>query len=84
VRHRLGLPVGEHPRPEPPSSPWALLRRIRHPHFLRVVLGLIRCDYLDPALAWTGVGDSGRGCTLSPVGYEQLTRPKSYHLKTKI
>jgi acyl-CoA reductase-like NAD-dependent aldehyde dehydrogenase len=43
-----------------------------------------RCDYLDPALAWTGVGDSGRGCTLSPVGYEQLTRPKSYHLKTKI
>ncbi|APZ44401.1 aldehyde dehydrogenase family protein [Acidihalobacter ferrooxydans] len=43
-----------------------------------------RCDYLDPALAWTGVGDSGRGCTLSPVGYEQLTRPKSYHLKTRI
>lgn len=43
-----------------------------------------RCDYLDPALAWTGVGDSGRGCTLSSVGYEQLTRPKSYHLKTRI
>ena len=41
-----------------------------------------RCDYLDPALAWTGVGDSGRGCTLSPLGYEQLTRPKSFHLKT--
>jgi acyl-CoA reductase-like NAD-dependent aldehyde dehydrogenase len=43
-----------------------------------------RCDYLDPALAWTGVKHSGRGCTLSSVGFEQLTRPKSFHLKTKI
>ena len=40
-----------------------------------------RCDYLDPALAWTGVKNSGRGCTLSSVGFEHLTRPKSYHLK---
>ena len=40
-----------------------------------------RCDYLDPALAWTGVKNSGRGCTLSSVGFEQMTRPKSYHLK---
>ncbi len=40
-----------------------------------------RCDYLDPALAWTGVKNSGRGCTLSRVGYEQLTRPKSYHMR---
>lgn len=43
---------------------------------------LNRCDYLDPALAWTGVKNSGRGCTLSRVGYEQLTRPKSYHFRT--
>jgi len=43
-----------------------------------------RCDYLDPALAWTGVKDSGRGCTLSRVGYEQLTRPKSFHLRTAV
>jgi acyl-CoA reductase-like NAD-dependent aldehyde dehydrogenase len=43
-----------------------------------------RCDYLDPALAWVGVKDSGRGCTLSRVGYEHLTRPKSFHLRTKI
>jgi len=43
-----------------------------------------RADYLDPALAWTGVKDSGRGCTLSRLGYEQLTRPKSFHLKVKI
>ena len=40
-----------------------------------------RCDYLDPALAWTGVKDSGRGCTLSTIGYEHLTRPKSYHFR---
>ena len=40
-----------------------------------------RCDYLDPALAWTGVKDSGRGVTLSPLGYEHLTRPKSFHLR---
>lgn len=42
-----------------------------------------RCDYLDPALAWTGVKDTGRGCSLSVYGYDALTRFKSYHLKTK-
>jgi acyl-CoA reductase-like NAD-dependent aldehyde dehydrogenase len=40
-----------------------------------------RADYLDPGLAWTGVKDTGRGATLSRVGYESLTRPKSYHLR---
>jgi acyl-CoA reductase-like NAD-dependent aldehyde dehydrogenase len=45
---------------------------------------LNRCDYLDPGLAWTGVKHSGRGCTLSQVGYEQLTRPKSFHFKTQL
>lgn len=40
-----------------------------------------RCDYLDPALAWTGVKNSGNGCTLSTVGYQYMTRPKSFHLK---
>jgi acyl-CoA reductase-like NAD-dependent aldehyde dehydrogenase len=40
-----------------------------------------RCDYLDPALAWTGVKDSGRGCTLSQLGIETFTRPKSFHLR---
>jgi acyl-CoA reductase-like NAD-dependent aldehyde dehydrogenase len=44
---------------------------------------LNRCDYLDPALAWAGVKDSGRGCTLSRIGYEYLTRPKSFHLRTR-
>ena len=41
-----------------------------------------RADYLDPALAWVGVKESGRGATLSRVGYEHLTRPKSFHLRT--
>jgi acyl-CoA reductase-like NAD-dependent aldehyde dehydrogenase len=40
-----------------------------------------RCDYLDPSLAWVGVKNSGRGCTLSSLGYGHLTRPKSYHLR---
>ena len=40
-----------------------------------------RCDYLDPALAWTGVKNTGRGATLSVLGYLQLTQPKSFHLK---
>lgn len=40
-----------------------------------------RCDYLDPALAWTGVKDTGRGASLSVIGFEMLTRPKSYHLR---
>lgn len=40
-----------------------------------------RCDYLDPALAWTGVKDTGRGASLSEIGFHQLTRPKSFHLR---
>ena len=43
-----------------------------------------RCDYLDPALAWTGVKNSGRGVTLSVLGYEHLTRPKSFHFRTSL
>ena len=40
-----------------------------------------RCDYLDPAMAWTGIKNSGRGCTLSVLGFDALTRPKSFHIK---
>ncbi len=43
-----------------------------------------RCDYLDPDLAWVGVKNSGQGCTLSVLGYEYLTRPKSFHIKTEL
>jgi acyl-CoA reductase-like NAD-dependent aldehyde dehydrogenase len=42
---------------------------------------LNRCDYLDPALAWTGVKDSGRGVSLSALGFRAVTRPKSFHLR---
>lgn len=40
-----------------------------------------RCDYLDPGLAWTGVKNTGRGASLSRIGYAMLTRPKSFHLR---
>lgn len=40
-----------------------------------------RADYLDPALCWTGCKNTGRGGGLSIIGYHNLTRPKSYHLK---
>ncbi|WP_343564691.1 aldehyde dehydrogenase family protein [Kiloniella sp. b19] len=40
-----------------------------------------RCDYLDPALCWTGCKDTGRGGGLSVIGFHNVTRPKSYHLK---
>jgi len=40
-----------------------------------------RCDYLDPALAWTGLKDTGRGVSLSALAYDTLTRPKSFHLR---
>ncbi|YBV96569.1 aldehyde dehydrogenase family protein [Phyllobacteriaceae bacterium JZ32] len=43
-----------------------------------------RCDYLDPALVWTGVKDTGKGAALSAIGYANLTRPKSYHLREVI
>ena len=40
-----------------------------------------RCDYVDPSLAWTGVKDTGRGASMSRLGFEALTRPKSFHLR---
>ena len=42
---------------------------------------LNRADYLDPGLCWTGCKNTGRGGGLSQIGYHNLTRPKSYHLK---
>jgi len=43
-----------------------------------------QCDVVDPELAWGGVKESGRGCTLSRLGYEHMTRPKSYHLRQRV
>jgi acyl-CoA reductase-like NAD-dependent aldehyde dehydrogenase len=40
-----------------------------------------RADYLDPALCWTGVKETGRGGSLSVIGFQNLTRPKSYHFR---
>jgi acyl-CoA reductase-like NAD-dependent aldehyde dehydrogenase len=40
-----------------------------------------RCDYLDPALCWTGCKDTGRGGSLSVIAYHNLTRPMSFHFK---
>lgn len=42
-----------------------------------------RADYLDPSLCWTGCKNTGRGGGLSIIGYQNLTRPKSYHLKKR-
>ncbi|TEA77551.1 aldehyde dehydrogenase family protein [Allopusillimonas ginsengisoli] len=41
-----------------------------------------RCDYLDPALAWSGVKNTGHGVSLSALGYHALTQTKSFHLRT--
>lgn len=52
----------------------------------RIAAGTVyanRCDYLDPTLAWTGIKDSGFGCSLSELGFGQVTRPKSYHLRER-
>jgi acyl-CoA reductase-like NAD-dependent aldehyde dehydrogenase len=43
-----------------------------------------RCDFLDPALAWSGWKDSGRGVSLSSLGFETLTRPKSVHFRLSL
>ena len=43
-----------------------------------------RCDYVDPGLVWTGVKDTGKGGAMGVVGYQNLTRPKSYHLREAI
>lgn len=51
----------------------------------RIAAGTIfanRCDYIDPALAWTGVGLSGRGASLGRYGFDAVTRPQSFHLRS--
>ncbi|KAH7923585.1 aldehyde dehydrogenase [Leucogyrophana mollusca] len=64
-----------------PESENAFLRITDELHTGTVFLN--RCDFLDPALAWTGVKNSGRGISLSKFGYDQLTRAKSIHMKIK-
>ena len=40
-----------------------------------------RCDALDPALPWSGVKDSGRGVSLSTLGFDELTRAKALNFR---
>lgn len=66
------------------ASIWTRARDAAETIGARIETGTVymnRCDYLDPGLAWTGVKDTGRGATLSKIGYEALTRPKSFHLR---
>ena len=49
-----------------------------------VRFGAGRIKELPEALVWTGVKDTGKGAALSAIGYDNLTRPKSYHLREKI
>jgi acyl-CoA reductase-like NAD-dependent aldehyde dehydrogenase len=42
---------------------------------------LNRCDFLDPALPWSGWKDSGVGLTLSELGFDRLTRTRGFHLR---
>lgn len=51
------------------------------PHIETGTVFMNRADYLDPAVCWTGVKETGRGGALSVIGFHNLTRPKSYHLK---
>ena len=55
---------------------WALARQVE-----TGTVFLNRADYLDPAICWTGCKDTGRGTGLSKLGYQSVTRPRSYHFR---
>ena len=40
-----------------------------------------KCDMLDPTLPWTATKNSGKGTTMSSLGFDQITRPKSFYLR---
>lgn len=42
---------------------------------------LNRADYVDPAGCWTGVKDTGRGGSMSVLGYRAVTRPRTIHFR---
>lgn len=66
------------------ASLWTQDAKVAEAMGARIQTGTVfmnRCDYLDPALAWTGVKDTGLGVSLSALGFAQLSRAKSYHLK---
>lgn len=66
------------------ASVWTMDTDIAEAIGARVETGTFfmnRCDYLDPGLVWTGVKDTGKGGSLSEIGYANMTQPKSYHLR---
>ena len=69
------------------ASIWTRDREAAHAVGERLETGTVfmnRCDYLDPELAWTGVKESGRGATLSRLGFDYLTRPRSFHFRLNV
>lgn len=64
--------------------PASLLRPQAAERISLIVCGVFwvcRCDYLDPALPWTGFKESGRGVSLSRYGYDAVTKAKSLHIR---
>lgn len=59
-----------------PDKAMALGRRIE-----TGTVFLNRADYVDPAVCWTGCKDTGRGGAMSVIGYQAVTRPRSYHFR---
>lgn len=59
-----------------PDRAWALARKVE-----TGTVFMNRADYLDPAICWTGCKDTGRGVGLSKLGYQSVTRPRSYHFR---
>jgi len=61
------------------SDPERAERMARRLEFGTVYMN--RCDSVDPALPWIGAKSSGRGFSLSALGFDQLTRPTSLHFR---
>ena len=74
-------PPRESPLDLPPDRRIAVSRAAL---FAQLEVGTVymnQCDTLDPALPWTGIKDSGKGSSLSSLGFLHLTRPKGYNFK---
>jgi acyl-CoA reductase-like NAD-dependent aldehyde dehydrogenase len=59
-----------------PDRAWSIARQVE-----TGTVFMNRADYLDPAICWTGCKDTGRGVGLSKLGYQSVTRPRSYHFR---
>lgn len=68
--------------PDDQSSMQAFQNFVEELEFGTVYLN--RADALEPALPWSGRKDSGRGISLSTMGYDTLTRTKAVCMKVKL